>query len=467
MADLLVIVPTRSRPHNIERLLAAWTKTGAWGVADLLIAVDQDDPALPGYQAIALPEGATLTVADVWRPMVHKLNHEACQHVGEYFALGFMGDDHEPITPGWAGRYVDALRRLGSGFVYCRDDYQDEKLPTQWAITSDIVRVLGGRMTPADVEHLYCDNAILDLGRAADCIAYLGPTEDDPEGVLIRHNHYLNGLAPSDDQYQAVNSRAQYRVDRPAYQQWLADGLARDAAKVRGLRGVVEPLWTILVPTLGQRRDLFQRLLDRLLPQVDAARGAVKVVAYWNNGERTLPDIRQTLVETCGTEYLCFVDDDDLVSEDYVASILAALESRPDYVGFRVQCYTDGQRQGVASHSLRHGRWFEDYSQDPGLFRDISHLNPIRASAAKQADFRLVSPGRAEDRRWAFQLRKKMLLQTEVMVERVLYHYLWSQSISAWQKPADSIRDAGVEPARPASPHFSYHPQCAAVAVSR
>ncbi len=226
MADLLVIVPSRSRPANAARLVRAWSDTRAWGVADLLIAVDADDPALPGYQELALPAGARLTVADIWRPMVHKLELAAAREAGSYFALGFMGDDHVP-TGNWAGRYVNTLRGLRTGIVYARDDYMDVKLPTQWAMTSDIVRALG-RMVPAPVEHLYCDNAILDIGNAAGCIRYLAD-------VLIQHRHYGNRLARMDAQYQRVNSPEQYGKDKPAYEAWVRDQLSADAATVRNV----------------------------------------------------------------------------------------------------------------------------------------------------------------------------------------------------------------------------------------
>jgi hypothetical protein len=226
MADMLFIVPSRSRPGNAARLLQAWTTTGAWDTADLLIAVDADDPALPGYQALDLSK-ARLTVADVWRPMVHKLELAAAAEAGAYFALGFMGDDHLPTTKGWAARYLDTLRELRTGIVYARDDYMDEKLPTQWAMTSNIVRALG-RMVPAPVEHLYCDNAILDLGNAAGCIRYLAD-------VLIQHRHYGNGLARMDPQYQRVNSADQYGRDKPAYEAWVRDQLPADAQTVAAL----------------------------------------------------------------------------------------------------------------------------------------------------------------------------------------------------------------------------------------
>ena len=229
MADLLVIVPTRSRPESVPRLVDAWRTTGAYEHADLLLAVDDDDPHRDRYLTAGLTGGAAaVSVSPRWQPMVHKLNDVAIGHVGDYFALGFAGDDHLPRTPGWASRYLAELRALGSGIVYGDDGYQGEKLPTQWAMTADIVGALG-RMVPAPVEHLYCDNSVLDLGRAADCVRYL------PD-VLIEHMHPVAGKADSDEQYQRVNGGAQYTRDRRAYQRWRRSVLPSDAAIVRTLR---------------------------------------------------------------------------------------------------------------------------------------------------------------------------------------------------------------------------------------
>lgn len=229
MADLLIIVPARTRTWNIKRLLKGWTATGAWGVADLRIDIDADDPARARYQRIDLPRGARFFTHDAWRPCMHKLDIAARQEMDSYFALGFMGDDHLPQTNGWAQRWLEVLRELGSGIVYGRDGYQDENCPTQWATTSDIVRALG-RLCPSPVEHLWSDTAVLDLGKAADCIRYLPDT-------FIEHMHYVVGKAPKDAQYERVNSADQWNRDEAAYLQWRDHGgLAADAEVVRALR---------------------------------------------------------------------------------------------------------------------------------------------------------------------------------------------------------------------------------------
>lgn len=226
--ELLIIVPTRSRPHNVRRMLQAWTDTGAWGFASLRFDIDLDDPAYRQYQRIDLPEYARFSTWNTWRPSMRKLNKAATQEANHYFALGFMGDDHCPETEGWAQDWIAALHELGTGFVYSADGIQDEKLPTQWAMTSNIVRAFG-RMIPAKVDHLFCDNVILDLGRGADCIRYLG-------NHMIRHRHFINKMAPKDDQYAKVNSRQQWRHDETAYHDWRRTRMSRDIQTVVSLK---------------------------------------------------------------------------------------------------------------------------------------------------------------------------------------------------------------------------------------
>jgi hypothetical protein len=233
-AGLLVIVPSRGRPESVAKVTEAWRATGAYADARLVFAIDADDPRYAEYLDQDIPDADSMQVgfvfAQTWKPMVHKLNEGAvaAASAGGWGGIAFMGDDHLPRTDGWVGALLAGLSDLGSGIVYGRDGIQNRNLPTWWAMTPDIIRVLG-RMVPADVEHLYCDNAIKDLGEVAGCLRYL------PE-VLIEHMHPVAGKAQVDDGYRRVNSPEQYAKDKAAYARWRYERLPRDADIVRALR---------------------------------------------------------------------------------------------------------------------------------------------------------------------------------------------------------------------------------------
>jgi hypothetical protein len=207
--------------------------------------------------------------------------------------------------------------------------------------------------------------------------------------------------------------------------------------------------WTILVATLGQRADRFRRLLDNVLPQLDAAGGEVQLCAFYNHGERPLGHVRHDLLEHASTPYVSFVDDDDELPEYHVAEVLSRLDGSVDYVGWQMQTYVDGYPLKPTYHSLRYNSWWEN---DQGYYRDVSHLNPMRTEVARHGDFRRGEP--PEDVCWVDQVRP--YVRTEAYVDRVMYYYRSTSGDSTW-------RGTGVyRPPydRPVLDHsyLSYHP---------
>lgn len=221
------------------------------------------------------------------------------------------------------------------------------------------------------------------------------------------------------------------------------------------------PTWTILVATLGERVPLFERLMRALTPQLDEHEGRVRVVAWHNNGRPSLPVIRQKMVRAAvDAEYVSWVDDDDLVPDYFVDLGVEALATRPDYVGFDVQCYSNGRPTAISHHALKYGGW---YNEQGGHYRDISHINPIRRDLAMLADFSRTPAGQPEDRAWASQLRRTGKVRTEVVVDRIMYHYLYCTSKvagqgSRWQKPGSILRHPESTRAEINHPYFSWSP---------
>lgn len=230
---LCVLVPSRGRPESVARVVDAWNRTEAWESARLIFVIDADDPKYGEYfdhsASPASPFGCVyITTMPEWQPLVPKLNTVAVKAAETYHYLAFMGDDHLPRTKGWAEDLVSELKEMRTGIAYGDDGFQGKRLPTYWAMTSDIVSALG-RMVPAPVDHLYCDNAVKVLGQGADCLRYL-------PHVLIEHMHPMAGKAETDAGYERVNAPVQYRKDELAYLRWIADGRVADVETVRKLR---------------------------------------------------------------------------------------------------------------------------------------------------------------------------------------------------------------------------------------
>lgn len=235
MPELVVIVPSRGRPHTVAELAAAFRETCAADTV-LLFAGDTTDETWPEYERAveqANPKNARGSVFAIRSPstsMVEALNLGARLVLDNDWgtvAVGFLGDDHRPAGA-WDREVIDELRRLGTGMTYGDDGIQHEKLPTAIFMTSDIIGALG-YMAPPVLGHLYVDNAWLTLGRAAECITYL-------PHVKVGHIHPVAGLAAWDEGYARCNSQAQYQRDEAAYRQWCATELPGAVAKLRELR---------------------------------------------------------------------------------------------------------------------------------------------------------------------------------------------------------------------------------------
>lgn len=228
--DLLVIIPTRGRPQAVMALVRAWHDTGA--TADLLFAVDNDDPELDAYKREAakfMKGGQVRFVFGKRRRLVGTLNQQAVKAAKSYRFLAFMGDDHRPRpaeTP-WDERIRVCLSG-GPGIVYGNDLLQGELMATAAAMTSDIVTALG-YMAPPALVHLCVDLCWVDWGRGMGRITYL------PD-MVIEHLHPANGKAQLDAGYEEVNGTEMVTADSAAYYAYRdGGGLEADLAKLRKL----------------------------------------------------------------------------------------------------------------------------------------------------------------------------------------------------------------------------------------
>lgn len=211
---LVMIVPSRGRPHNVAEVIEEFAKTKSKINTQLIIGIDEDDPELTGYEAI---------MDDVPNfVMFHKnprlrlggtLNLLANRYAPYYDLIGFMGDDHRTRTYGWDTRFSDTATADGTAVMYGNDLIQGSALPTAVVMTADIIKTLG-YMVPPTLTHLFLDNYWLTLGRRLSRLRYL----DD---VIIEHMHPIAGKGAWDDRYADVNSQAQWSADEAAFNDYV------------------------------------------------------------------------------------------------------------------------------------------------------------------------------------------------------------------------------------------------------
>lgn len=175
------------------------------------------------------------------------------------------------------------------------------------------------------------------------------------------------------------------------------------------------PLYDILICSIPHRQDTLHLLLEELDSQMQTPQVGVRIC--YDNLQSGYGSKCNALLHSSRAEYVSFIDDDDMVAPDFIPMVLAALDTRPDYVGFPVQFTSDGVVVTPVEHSLRWGCW-QDLPQM--LRRDITQFNPIRREVALLGQW---TGGYGAEREWANGVRDSGKCTEEVWIDRPMYYY--------------------------------------------
>jgi glycosyltransferase involved in cell wall biosynthesis len=179
---------------------------------------------------------------------------------------------------------------------------------------------------------------------------------------------------------------------------------------------------SILIPSIESRMDMLIDLVRWLRAQI----GDKPVELLVNSTPViSIGEKRNTLLDSAKGEYVCFIDDDDMVSGSYVDTLLKAIESSPDCVSLRGVMTWDGDRPEIFEHSIQY-KAYRTTDNPIKYERYPNHLNCIRSSIAKR--FKFPNSFHGEDTDWATQIYNSGLLQTETYVSETLYHYRYVTS---------------------------------------
>ena len=221
MTDLVVMVPTRGRRAQCERLLGSFRETASPGT-DIAVILDPDDEGTydgadwgDALRAVLAPRG---TLAD-------KLNQVAGAMTGTYPALMWCGDDHVFGTPGWDKLMLAALEDMGGhGWIY-PDTVRRRDVPEIWMCSSSVTEALGWFFPPFLAQY-YGDNAIGELAKRAGLI------RGCPE-AKAEHLHYSVRKETEHDATYREAEDAHGTADLAAFRRWQADVLPYEVSRLR------------------------------------------------------------------------------------------------------------------------------------------------------------------------------------------------------------------------------------------
>jgi hypothetical protein len=119
-------------------------------------------------------------------------------------------------------------------------------------------------------------------------------------------------------------------------------------------------LVSILIPTLIERREIFNIMIDKLYRQIDAGnyQKKIEILSICDDRSVKLCDKRNTLQKLSRGKYFLHLDDDDELDDMFCESVVEHIEKdlsvlyeeEPDIIGFNQLARVSGNRFIVIPH---------------------------------------------------------------------------------------------------------------------
>jgi glycosyltransferase involved in cell wall biosynthesis len=181
---------------------------------------------------------------------------------------------------------------------------------------------------------------------------------------------------------------------------------------------------SVLIPTMNSRKNLFKKVLQEVERQIRET-PEIRVEVLWeaDDGQLTLGQKRNILVDRCTGKYHCFIDDDDILARDYLKTFVPMITSGVDYdcASFVGAHYKRGMFNKLFNHSLKFKEWYET---DDRFIRSVSPMNLIKTDIVRQVRYKDIR--NTEDHEFSKRLMASGLLNLEYEInpDYPIYHYI-------------------------------------------
>lgn len=427
---LLIKIPTRSRPQRLFKVLDKFYENLSGEIPyKFLISCDEDDATmnnpsviekLRSYPNLYYYFGRSGSKIDAYNRDIDDV-----KKLFDFDILCVASDDLEPVVSAFD---VTIVSQILSRFP----DYDGVlRFSNEFYLSkANIYPVIGrkfydrfGYIYFPEYQTAYCDDELT-------AVAELLHKDYPIDIILMRHDHPIFGRATMDELYVKNENRQLYKHDYDLFQARKARGFDINTTmrsadywqkRFKAIdTSVDEKVWSILICTLNDRQSSFEYIYNKLKKQIGGAhlQDKIEIIFERDNYEKSIGCKRNMLLEKSRGKYICFVDDDDDVCDNYITMIYNKLLSNADCVSLMGEMTVDGKNKRTFIHSIKYDHYFED---DHVYYRPPNHLNPIKRSIALQEPFPEKYHG--EDTEWAMKLVKRGLIKTELSIDVPYYFY--------------------------------------------
>ena len=410
--NILLKCPTRSRPQKVMATLSAYIKlANQRDKIGIAVSCDEDDTSMTRN---LVKEELQRTLNQVaWSRIFYSPNKtkiQACNaNMSEvdyaWDIVVLVSDDMIPQVQGWddvirshmMSRFPDT-----NGILWFNDGCQGEKLNTLCIYGRRLYEEFGHLYEP-EYKSLFCDTELTDRcrGNLEDRCLYV-------PYCIIRHEHPGAGYTQNNDMLYQVNQRY-WNEDMYTY--------------IRRKNYAYD--WSVLIPTIPGRERKLQSLIANIREKVSriAPELRLEICIDFDNKESSIGTKRQRLLDRAQGKYLCFIDDDDEITDAYVEDVLAM---------FRGAFHTMRLRGQMREYNFVHSTSVKltdpmATKDTPAIFqRPPNHLNPMLSDIAKLIRFKNATYG--EDLDWTISLARSGFIQTEYRSDDHRVHYIYNVS---------------------------------------
>ena len=185
---------------------------------------------------------------------------------------------------------------------------------------------------------------------------------------------------------------------------------------------------SILIPSIFERSESFNSLVSNLKAQINSCGfdNSVSIISLIDNrGDMSVGNKRNLLIEMAKSEYIVFVDDDDVPANDYVLELMTAIQSNADVIPINGFMTTNGAHRAYWEMGINLPYDTIKLNGKVSYRRFPNHIACMKRELILPYKFKDISFG--EDYEWAKRLNDNKVFKTEHRITKPIYHYVFTK----------------------------------------